>query len=296
MKYHEIQCQSACNRIPEGRLPYQWDLNIYRGCQHACQYCYARYSHQYLEESNFDTDIYIKMNIVEKLEEMLKKPKWNHAVINIGGVSDCYQEAEAHYGFMRKILRLLIKYKTPCIICTKSDLILRDIDLINELSLITYVNIACTITADDEKLRQRLEPQAVSYQRRWAMLKQMKERTNAVVGVHLMPIIPYLTDQELQLNRIYQLAKETKVDYVLPGMLYLKGITRPHFFDFISKVYPEYYQKLWNLYHHKEIKNEYKKYLYPTLSKLHKQYGISKDYNCFKEEKMKKPIQLYWKF
>lgn len=294
MKYHEIQCLNACNRIREGRLPYHWDLNIYRGCQHACQYCYARYSHQYLDGGDFDTDIYVKINIVERLEEMLRKPKWDHAVINIGGVSDSYQAAEAEYGLMRGILKVLIKYKTPCIICTKSDLILRDLDLINELSQLTYVNIASTITADDERIRERLEPGAVTYQRRWEMLKTIKEQTNAAVGVHLMPIIPYLTDQLVNLEAIYQKALVTHADYVLPGMLYLKSVTRTHFYNFISHDYPELYENLWELYHNKDVKNNYKKQLYPMISHLQKKYGISADYNRFKEEKMKRAVQLQW--
>ena len=174
MSYKEIQCKNASNNV-SGRLPYKWDLNIYRGCVHQCQYCFALYSHQYLEVNtdDFFKDIFVKTNIVDKLEEKLSSPSWKREVVNIGGVTDSYQKAEANYKLMPDILKLFIKYKTPIIISSKSDLILRDYDLIDELSQITYVNIAATITTTDEGVRQKLEPSGVSSARRFEMLKNI---------------------------------------------------------------------------------------------------------------------------
>ena len=146
MAYQEITCSAAFRRV-KGRFPFHWDLNPYRGCGHGCKYCFAVYSHRYLESDAFFDDIYVKTNIVEELEKQLRRPSWTREVINIGGVTDSYQQAEAHYRLMPEILRLLIQYKNPCIISTKSDLILRDFDLIARLAELTYVNVACTITA-----------------------------------------------------------------------------------------------------------------------------------------------------
>jgi len=165
----EINCTSALNKLKR-KIPYEWDLNIYRGCQHGCKYCYAIYSHKYLNDEEYFYNIYVKTNIVEKLEKELRHSSWKREVVNIGGVTDSYQPAENKYKLMPEILKLLIKYKTPAIISTKSDLILRDFDLIDELSKITYINIAATITTTDENLRKKIEPQGCESNKRFEML------------------------------------------------------------------------------------------------------------------------------
>lgn len=161
--YREIQCSAACNRV-RGRFPYHWDLNIYRGCAHCCQYCFALYSHEYMESDDFYSDIFVKTNIAERLERQLKSRNWDRQVINLGGVTDNYQPAEAHYKIMPELLKLLIRFENPAIISTKSDLILRDYDLIDQLSRVAYVNIAATITTMDEDIRGVLEPGGCFFQ------------------------------------------------------------------------------------------------------------------------------------
>ena len=157
------------------------------------------------------------------------------------------QKAEATYKLMPDILRLFVKYKTPVIISSKSDLILRDYDLIDELSQITYVNIAATITTVDEGIRKKLEPGAVSSIRRFEMLREFR-KTNASIGVHMMPIVPYLTDIYESVDGLFAYAKDVKAHYVLPGVLYLRGPTRKSFFNFIAKQYPFYYNIFKELY------------------------------------------------
>ncbi len=235
--YKEITCKVACNKLKR-KIPFAWDLNIYRGCEHECQYCYAIYSHDYLGSEQYFDDIYVKTNIVEQLERQLSSPSWKHEVVNIGGVTDSYQPAEEQYKLMPDILRLMIKYRTPCIISTKSDLILRDYDLIDQLSHITYVNVAATITCMDENIRQKIEPNGVASLKRFAMLKEFS-KTGASTGLHFMPIIPYLTDTRDNVDRLYAHAKESDVDYVLPGVLYLRGKTKKVFLNFISSEFPE---------------------------------------------------------
>jgi DNA repair photolyase len=149
--YIGIKSVKALNDNKSSWLPYRWDLNIYRGCEHRCVYCYALYSHKYLDDSKFYENIYYKENIVESLEEQLKSPSWKGEVISIGTVCDSYQPLEREKKFMPEILKVLIKYKNPRVISTKSDLILRDIELIDELSKVTYVGLAVTITTTDEK-------------------------------------------------------------------------------------------------------------------------------------------------
>ena len=190
-KIEEITCSTALNKLKR-KIPYGWDLNIYRGCGHRCKYCYAIYSHEYLGEKDF-SKVFVKTNIVKQLDKELGKPTWKREIINIGGVTDSYQSEETDFKIMPEILKTLIKHKTPAIISTKSDLILRDYDLIAELAKITYVNVASTITTMDEDVRKEIEPNSSKSSDRFNMLKEFR-KTNASIGLHTMPIIPYLTD------------------------------------------------------------------------------------------------------
>ncbi|HIF5217904.1 TPA: radical SAM protein, partial [Clostridioides difficile] len=285
IKYIPINCEIACNKLKRS-MPYKWDLNIYRGCEHGCKYCYAIYSHKYINSNNYFEEIYVKTNIVEKLERQLKSSKWKKEVINIGGVTDSYQPIEADYKIMPEILNLLIKYKTPAIISTKSDLILRDYDLIDKLSRITYINVASTITTVNEDTQRLIEPNGVDSMRRFKMLKEFR-KTNASVGLHIMPIIPYITDDFDNINSLFRHAKECNVHYVLPGALYLRGITRGVFFDFVKKEFPELFDKLSILYSAGSLNREYKNQLYKMVNELRYKYSLSSSYSKIMKEKLK---------
>lgn len=276
VNYQEIKSKSALNKLKR-KIPYGWDLNIYRGCQHGCRYCYALYSHQYLSSEHFSREIFVKRNIVELLEEELQSPDWKGEVINIGGVTDSYQPAEAEYRLMPDILKLLIKYKNPAIISTKSDLVLRDYDLIDQLSRLTYINIAATITTADEELRKKIEPGAAPTARRFAMLKEFKN-TRACIGLHVMPIIPLLTDSKANLQALFSQAGDCGVDYLLPGTLYLRGKTRTDFFEFIAEEFAEKLDSLKLIYKTGSAGKEYKNQLYLVVNALRNTYGLSGSY------------------
>lgn len=271
--YQEISCKSALNRIDSRRLPFHWDLNIYRGCGHRCQYCYALYSHDYMEDNRFFDTIYIKRNVAERLALELAKPSWKREVINIGGVTDSYQPIEAEQKLMPDILRLLIRYRTPCTISTKSDLILRDFDLLDQLSRVTDVNVAATITTVDEDLRQKLEPGGVPSARRFEVLRAF-EKTKVSAGVHMMPVIPLLTDGNENLNAIYAGGKAAGADYLLPGLLNLKGKTRQNFLDFIHREFPQHMDYFLLLYGRGGPDKEYRQSFYKKLHRIKVRYGI----------------------
>ena len=283
--FREITAQSAINKLKR-KIPYGWDLNIYRGCQHNCRYCYALYSHPYLDAHDFGGEIFVKTNIVELLERELAAKSWKGEVINIGGVTDSYQPAESKYRMMPQILKLLIKYKTPAIISTKSTLVLRDFDLIDQLSRLTYINIAASITTLDEKVRSNLEPGSDPAQQRFAMLKEFR-KTNASIGLHLMPIVPYLTDSRDNLEQICAEARKCGVDYVLPGVLYLRGQTRTSFFTFLQQTYPELVEAYRSLYKTGGAGQTYKHGLYEMLNPLRKSYGLSNSYMKPMKEKLR---------
>lgn len=281
----KMDVNSALTKLKR-KVPYGWDLNIYRGCRHGCQYCYAMYSHQYIGNDNFFNDIYVKENVVEQLEKALASDKWKREVINIGGVTDSYQPVEARYQLMPQILKLLIKYKTPAIISTKSKLVLRDYDLIDELSQITYVNVAATITTMDEAIRSKIEPGGASSQERFQVLKEFR-KTNASTGLHVMPIIPFITDNEGNFDKMFASAAECGVHYVLPGTLYLRGTTYKNFMAFIQKEFGDIESEFKKLYKTGSAGNEYKTILYEKVNRLRDKYGLSNSYSKPMKEKLK---------
>ncbi len=283
--YREILCQSACNEVHSRFLPYRWDLNCYRGCTHGCRYCFAMYSHAYLASDAFFGEVFVKTNLPDRLERFLRRPSWSREVINLGGITDNYQHAEAKYRLMPEILKLLIRYRTPCILSSKSDLILRDFELIDQLSRLTYVNIAQTVTTMDESVRARLEPGGAPSARRMAVLRAFAG-TNASVGVHLMPMIPHLTDSAASLEAVYAAAKEAGAQYVLANPLNLRGRTRTAFFRFLRADFPGLEPELRALYAQGGLDKTYRAGMARRVAALQQQYGLSANYMRFAREKM----------
>lgn len=305
INYKEISSKTAIYKLNKKFVPYQYDLNIYRGCIHSCKYCFAVYSHKYLkdkyDENQFNKDkyntkeiegeqffnsIFVKKNIHEILERELKNKNYKKGVINIGGVTDSYQEAEEHYKIMPDILKLLIKYKNPAIICTKSDLILRDFELIDKLSKVTYLSIASTITTPNENKRLLIECGAKESRRRFNMLKEIK-KTSAVVGIHIMPIIPFVTDNFNELEEIFNMADNIKTDYLLTCILNLRGETRNVFFRFLIKKFPNVYKDIYIIFNNKTAYKEYQKKLNEKLRLLFLKYKVRTNYSKLRRDYFK---------
>lgn len=288
-KYIEINCKTACNRIKSDFLPFDWDLNIYRGCEHKCQYCFAVYSHKYMDSDNFFDEIYVKKNIVECFEKQISSKRWKRNIVNIGGVTDSYQPAEKQYKIMPEILKLCIKYKVPISLSTKSKLILRDFDLFAELATLVPVDIACTITTANENIRKLIEPNASPTKDRFNNLKEFS-KTKVNTGIFIMPIIPELTDSYNNLNALYRLAKENNVNYSITSILNLRGETKTNFFNFIKNKLPHLYNKIQSHYKGAYVNSVYKKHIYNILNNLEEKYPLKekeiiyRDYNNFDDQ------------
>lgn len=290
VKYREINCKSAINKI-ENKFGFCNDLNIYRGCLHRCHYCYAIYSHKYINSRDFFGEIFVKKNIAEVLEKELSSKNWNRETINLGSVTDSYQKAEEDYKIMPDILKLLIKYKTPMCISTKSDLILRDFDLIAKLSNIVPVKIASTITTSDEKLSYLIEPNVISPLKRFETLKEFK-KTNAIVGVHTMPILPFITEDGLE--NIFIKTKENNLDYIICEVLNLRGECRKIYLNFVRKNFPEHYKKYLYIYNNNgELKEEYKNRIYKKIKSLEEKYNLNYDLLDLKKNYIKEEPVLF---
>ncbi|WNY22883.1 hypothetical protein MmiHf6_01750 [Methanimicrococcus hongohii] len=293
-QYLPIQCKTALHAV-NGGFPYKLDLNIYRGCENGCKYCFAIYSHKYLKsneskeidieknkESEQSSDgyydqIYVKTNVAEQLDKELSRPGRKKLAVNIGGVCDSYQRAEEEFQLMPDILKVMLKHKNPIIISTKTDLILRDFDLIDELSKHAFVNIASTITTVNENLREKIEPGAVSTKRRFEMLEKFK-KTDAKIGVHTMPVLPFLTDTPENLESIFSKTKKIGAEYIIVQTLYLRSQTKQTYFEFLKEEFPELLDPMKNLYRTGGLDKEYKNKFYSMLNPLLKKYDLSTDY------------------
>ena len=276
MKVHEIECKSPLN-LANKNMPFKWELNVYRGCSHKCAYCYARYSHEYLA-GDFFNDIYVKKNIVEKLEKVLSSSKWKRDVINIGNVCDSYQHIEEKYKLMPEILKLLIRYKTPIVLPTKSKLVLRDIDLIDELSKVAFTNINLSINSCDDSISKIVEPRASTVSERFHVIQELKN-TNAIVGVYMMPILPFITDSANQIDEFFRSVSLSGADYVVSDMLNLRGSTKPYYINFIKENFPNLEEKYINLYKNGSIDKDYKTKIAILVKNSAKKYGVPLNYN-----------------
>lgn len=272
-----LRIKSALHKV-KGNFPFRWDLNVYRGCAHGCVYCYALYSHDYLQiGGDFSSQIFVKENLVEVLEKELRKKTWKPEIVNLGGVTDSYQPLERSVEMMRDILKLFIKYRNPLTISTKSNLILRDIDLYSQLARLTHVNVSVTVTTPDESIRQKIEPFASDSASRFAVLKAFAE-AGVHTGLHIMPIIPFVTDETSQLETLFQKACQSGVDYLLTGKLYLRGKTRPRFISFMRDQFPDLIQPFTRVYHHEASRLNYITQLNNKIKYLRNKYPINGAY------------------
>lgn len=180
-------------------LPFTWSVNPYRGCQHACAYCYARPYHEYLgygAGTDFETKLIVKRNAPDLLREAFRKRGWKRESVNFSGITDCYQPIEACYGVMRGCLKVCIECRNPAAVVTKSFLVARDADLLAELNAAASVRVFLSIPFADAEVCKLIEPQAPAPARRFEAVRRLAE-AGVPVGVFVAPIIPGLNDKDV---------------------------------------------------------------------------------------------------
>lgn len=264
----EVQCRSALHFHNSKWLPFKYDINVYRGCAHRCIYCYALYSHEYIEGGSFYNEIYAKVNVADALKRDL--PGFSREQVNLGGVTDSYQPAERECRLMPRVLELLARYEVPVSMCTKSALILRDIDLLKRLNEAGGLMCAFTVTTMDKAAAKLLEPGAPPPRERIEALKEIKKQ-GITCGLHLMPIIPYITSGEHNIEALFSAAKEVGADYVLTGALALKN---KNFFESVKQSFPAEYRRIREIYKDKKAYAEYRSDLAETIERVRKRYGM----------------------
>jgi DNA repair photolyase len=241
MTFYEVQAKSVVNRVPEAsRMPFRWTINPYRGCQHACRYCFARNSHTYLDldaGADFDTKVVVKVNAPELVRKKMASAAWSGEHIAMGTNVDCYQRAEGRYRLMPGIIGALKDAANPFSILTKGTLILRDIDLLAEAAEVTDVGLNVSVGFVDKELWRSVEPGTPAPGRRLEACTALNDR-GLRCGVLMGPVVPFLSDSPAQLDAAVSQIAATGATHVSPIVLHLRPGTREWFFRWLGAHHP----------------------------------------------------------
>ena len=239
VRYFDLEAKSVLNQTRPG-LPFDWSLNPYRGCEFACRYCYARYSHEFMElreSADFEDMIFAKSGVGLLLRRELKKLKAGSR-IGIGSATDPYQPAERRYGRTREALEAIAGQNGLVIsIITKSDLVTRDIPLFREVMKGNSLRINITVTTVETDLARMLEPRAPRPELRLKAVRRLAD-AGIPVGVFPNPIMPGITDQETRLDALARASAAAGAQWFSGGVLFLMPCSKKVFFPFVAKNFP----------------------------------------------------------
>jgi DNA repair photolyase len=242
MTFYEIQARSIINRVPAAsRVPFEWTINPYRGCIHACRYCFARNTHTYLDLDagrDFDTRVIVKVNAGRLLRRELSARKWTGAHIAMGTNVDCYQRAEGKYRLMREILAALRDFANPYSILTKGTLILRDLDLLRQSAQVARVSLSVSIGFVDETLWRAVEPGTPSPRRRLDVVRQLTD-AGFRVGVLVAPILPGLSDHDESIEATVSALAAAGAASATPIPLHLRPGAREWYLGWLGRTRPD---------------------------------------------------------
>ena len=275
-RYQEIQCRSALNHVKG--MPFAWTLNPYRGCTHACHYCFARRYQTQFElgpGDEFSSLIFVKTNFVEVLRRELDNPKWSRDLAALGTATDPYQPIEGHYKLSRRTLQALVVGRTPVGLITKGPMIVRDIDVLQELSRVTagstvYVSVPST----DEDAWRTLEPGTAHPTQRLRAVKALVD-AGVEAGVLMSPLVPGFSTQPAKLEATVKAIADHGARFVGANLLFLDGGTRDHFMRFLADEFPALVDQYDRLYASKYAPKDYAERVRKTVGMLKTRYGLN---------------------
>ncbi len=241
MTFFEVHARSILNRVPAvSRVPFDWTINPYRGCSHACRYCFARNTHTYLDLGaglDFDTKVVVKVNAPDLLRRELARKSWRGQPVAIGTNVDCYQRAEGRYRLMPGIISALTERANPFSILTKGSLILRDLDLLVSAARVTDVSTAVSVGFVDQALWREVEPGTPNPLKRLEVCRTLNA-AGVKCGVLMAPILPGLTDSPEQLAATIEAIAAAGATHVTPIVLHLRPGAREWFMGWLSATHP----------------------------------------------------------
>ena len=280
VEYFTLPSRALLNRCTSARVPFTWTINPYRGCEFACKYCYARYTHEFMEMRDgidFERKIYVKQQSAWLLRQELRKVK-RREEIAIGTATDPYQPAEKRYQVTRGILEELALHRGLEIgIVTKSELVLRDTDLLKQVSEHNSLFVNLTITTLDVKLARILEPRAPRPDLR---LNAVRELCAAGIkaGVICAPVLPGITDKPASLEAVVRATKQAGGKYIYANPLFLKPCSASVFLPFLEKEFPHLVPEYRKRFGERAfVSKAYAKRISELMKQLRKKYGITRE-------------------
>ena len=242
VEYFTLPAKSLLNRCVSGRqMPFTWTINPYRGCEFGCRYCYARYTHEFMEMRDgmdFEQKIYVKQHAAALLSQELRKVKCGESIA-LGTATDPYQPAEKRYEVTRAILEEFARHRGFELgIVTKSNLVVRDLDRLLNVAKVNQLSVHITITTLDVELARILEPRAPRPDLRMEAVRVLSE-AGIRVGLSCSPVLPGITDSAQDLEALMRAAAEAGADYVFANPLFLKPCSAAIFLPFVEKNFPQ---------------------------------------------------------
>ncbi|MFF3935997.1 Rv2578c family radical SAM protein [Streptomyces phaeofaciens] len=276
--FHEIRARSVLNRVPgASRMPFEWTVNPYRGCTHACVYCFARRTHSYLDLDtgiDFDTQIVVKVNAPDVLRRQLASPRWHGEHVAMGTNVDCYQRAEGRYRLMPGILTALRDHANPFSILTKGTLILRDLDLLKQAAEVTDIGVSVSVGFTDTTLWRTVEPGTPAPERRLDVVRVLTAH-GIGVGVLMAPVIPFLSDDPDRLRATVQAVAAAGATSVTPLALHLRPGAREWFMAWLGRHHPHLVRRYERLYSDGSYAPRwYQRRITRQVHELAEEYGI----------------------
>jgi len=250
INFHEIRARSALNHVPGGRYGFSWTINQYRGCTHACTFCFARRTHKYLDLDagrDFEREIVVKVNVPELLRRELARPSWKRELVALGTNTDPYQWVESRYRMMPEILAALEEAETPVSILTKSPLVLRDVEIYERMAKKLPVSVNLSVPTLDEEAWRATEPHTPSPAARLDAVAELRSR-GIDSGVLIAPLMPGINDDPAQVQPIVDRAKEAGATFLGGVALHLRGEVKDVFFAWLQAKRPDLLPKYEALY------------------------------------------------
>jgi DNA repair photolyase len=271
--YQEIRCRSSLNRV-KGMPFFKWTLNPYRGCTHGCHYCFARKYQSQLELNtgdDFASVIFVKTNFVEVLRRELDKPSWTKELIGFGTATDPYQPIEGTYKLSRGVLEALRDAASPVGIVTKGPMIVRDKDVLQDLSKRASCRVHISIPTVDEEAWEQLEPGVAHPSKR---LRAVRELVDAGIdcGVLMAPIVPGFSTHPAKIERTIKAIADTGSRSVGAMVMHLEDGTRNHFMSMLAREFPKMVTKYEQLYASKYVPKDYDKRVQEVVGLMRARY------------------------
>lgn len=258
-RYQEVICRSALN--PVKGMPFSWTLNPYRGCTHGCHYCYARRYHAQFElgaDDEFASVILVKTNFVQVLRRELAKPSWAGELAALGTATDCYQPIEGHYKITRATLETLCEFRNPTSVVTKGPMIVRDKDVLADLSARAECSVCISIPCVDEDVWRALEPGTAPPLQRMRAVRELID-AGIHAGVLMSPIVPGFSSKPALIERTIKTAADHGATIFGCNVMHLEGGTRDHFMRWLEQECPSLVDGYRELYRHKYAASAYRR-------------------------------------